>query len=69
MKVNEVISMFQKLQFHNHQNLGYVTLTQPLKKDYDTESAWITLPENVVRAYRSLLVPNRQGQYILNGPF
>ena len=69
VNVNEVISMFQKLQFHNHQNLGYVTLTQPLKKDYDTESAWITLPENVVRAYRSLLVPNRQGQYILNDHF
>lgn len=69
VNVNEVISMFQKLQFHNHQNLGYVTLTQPLKKDYDTESAWITLPENVVCAYRSLLVPNRQGQYILNDHF
>ena len=45
VNVNEVISMFQKLQFHNHQNLGYVTLTQPLKKDYDREcSACLSEP-------------------------
>ena len=69
VNVNEVISMFKKLQFHNHQNLGYVTLTQPLQKDYDTESTWITMPENVVNAYRSLLVPNRAGELVLNNHF
>lgn len=69
INVNEVISMFKKLQFHNHQNLGYVTLTQPLQKDYDTESTWITMPENVVNAYRSLLVPNRAGELVLNNHF
>ena len=37
--------MYKKLQFHNHQNLGYVTLTQPLQKDYGTESTWLTIPE------------------------
>ena len=41
--------MYKKLQFHNHQNLGYVTLTQPLQKDYGTESTWLTMPENVVK--------------------
>ena len=40
INVNEVISMYKKLQFHNHQNLGYVELTQPLQKDFDTESTW-----------------------------
>lgn len=69
ININEVITMYQKLQFHNHQNLGYVTLTQPLQKDYDTESTWMTLPENVVRAYRSMLVPNRKGEYVLNNHF
>ena len=34
INVNEIIAMYKKLQFHNHQNLGYVTLTQPLQKDY-----------------------------------
>ena len=66
---NEVISMFKKLQFHNHQNLGYVTLTQLLQKDYDTESTWITMPENVVRTYRSLLLPNKMGELVLNNHF
>ena len=69
INVNEVISMYKKLQFHNHQNLGYVELTQPLQKDYDTESTWIEIPENVVEVYRSLLVPNRNGELVLNNHF
>ena len=69
INVNEVISMYKKLQFHNHQNLGYVDLTQPLQKSYDTESTWIDIPKNVVEIYRSLLVPNRMGELVLNDPF
>lgn len=69
INVNEVISMYKKLQFHNHQNLGYVELTQPLQKDFDTESTWIEVPDNVVEVYRSLLVPNRNGELVLNDHF
>ena len=69
INVNEVISMYKKLQFHNHQNLGYVELTQPLQKDFDTESTWIEIPDNVVEVYRSLLVPNRNGELVLNDHF
>ena len=69
INVNEVISMYKKLQFHNHQNLGYVELTRPLQKDYDTESTWIEIPENVVEVYRSLLVPNQNGELVLNNHF
>ena len=69
INVDEVISMFKKLQFHNHQNLGYVSLTQPLQKDYDTESTWIDIPEDVVRVYRSLLLPNVAGELVLNNHF
>ena len=69
INVDEVISMFKKLQFHNHQNLGYVSLTQPLQKDYDTESTWIDIPEDVVRVYRSLLLPNGAGELVLNNHF
>ena len=69
INVNEVISMYKKLQFHNHQNLGYVELTQPLQKDFDTESTWIEVPDNVVEVYRSLLVPNRNGELVLNNHF
>lgn len=69
INVNEVVSMYKKLQFHNHQNLGYTSLTVPLQKDYDTESTWITIPENVVWTYRSLLAPARNGELTLNNHF
>lgn len=69
INVNEVISMFKKLQFHNHQNLEYVELTQPLQKAYDTESTWIDIPANVTEVYRSLLAPNRNGEMVLNNHF
>lgn len=69
INVNEIISMFKKLQFHNHQNLGYVNLALPLQKAYDTESTWLEIPENVVRVYRSLLVRDSQGELTRNNHF
>ena len=69
INVNEVISMYKKLQFHNHQNLGYVSLTVPLQKDYDTESIWISIPGNIVKTYRSLLAPAKSGELVLNNHF
>ena len=69
INVEEVISMYKKLQFHNHQNLGYASLVRPLRKDYDTESTWIRIPENVTKAYRSLLVPGKNGELALNDHF
>ncbi|SHK66904.1 DEAD/DEAH box helicase [Hespellia stercorisuis] len=69
INVNEWVTMFKKLQFHNHQNLGYVQLEEPLQKDYDTESAWITIPANVTDAFRNLLQPNATGQWTLNNHF
>lgn len=69
VNVNDIVYMYKKLQFHNHQNLGYEELKQPLKKDYDTESTWIRMPENVVKIYRSLLQANEKGQFIRNNHF
>lgn len=69
ININEVIHMFKKLQFHNHQNLGYAQLPQPLQKDYDTESTWIDIPENVVEVYHSLLLPSANGELVLNNHF
>ena len=69
INVNEVISMFKKLQFHNHQNLGYVTLTVPLQKAYDTESTWIEIPKEVVRVYRNLLQKTDSGEIVRNDHF
>ena len=69
INVNEFVSMFKKLQFHNHQNLGYVNLPLPLQKDYDTESTWLLIPENVVRAYRRLLLRSQSGEFVRNNHF
>lgn len=40
VNVADYVYMYKKLQFHNHQNLGYEELRTPLTKDYDTEGTW-----------------------------
>jgi len=69
VNVDECVYMYKKLQFHNHQNLGYEQLLEPLSKDYDTESTWIKIPENVVEVYRKLLQKNQNGQLVRNNHF
>ena len=69
ININDIVFMFKKLQFHNHQNLGYVDLTLPLQKDYDTESTWIEIPGEVVEAYRRLLQRNERGEAVRNNHF
>ena len=69
ININDIVMMFKKLQFHNHQNLGYVDLTLPLQKDYDTESTWLTIPRPVVEVYRSLIQKNETGMVIRNNHF
>lgn len=67
--VEDTVSMYKKLEFHNHQNLGYDQLPQPLTKQYDTEGAWIQLPAEVVRRYRSMLQESASGKQVLNNHF
>ena len=69
VNVKESVYMYKKLQFHNHQNLGYGQLTRPLSKDFDTESTWITIPKNVVQVYRSLIRESGNGQILRNNHF
>ncbi|MBK1812817.1 DEAD/DEAH box helicase [Clostridium sp. YIM B02505] len=69
VNVNEVVYMYKKLQFHNHQNLGFEQLEKPLSKDFDTESAWIRIPDNVVTVYRRLLQESQNGMIIRNNHF
>ncbi len=69
ININDIVMMFKKLQFHNHQNLGYVDLTVPLQKDYDTESTWLRIPENVVSVYRRLVQRNGNGMVVRNNHF
>lgn len=67
--VEDYVYMYKKLQFHNHQNLGWEQLRKPLTKEYETEGTWIRIPANVVRTYRGLLQPDREGRYIRNNHF
>lgn len=67
--VEDLVNMYKKLEFHNHQNLGYEQLSRPLAKQYDTEGAWIELPEEVVREYRSMLQESASGKQVLNNHF
>lgn len=69
VNVNDYVYMYKKMQFHNHQNLGFEQLTKPLTKDYDTESTWLSIPENVVKVYRRLLQVNQNGQLVRNNHF
>ncbi|WP_026882977.1 DEAD/DEAH box helicase [Clostridium akagii] len=69
VNVDEMVYMYKKLQFHNHQNLGFEQLEKPLSKDYDTESTWIKIPCNVVKVYRTLLQESQNGKFIRNNHF
>lgn len=66
VNVSDYIYMFKKMQFHNHVNLGYESLPKALSKDYDTESVWMRMPENVVRVYRRLLQVNENTKQVRN---
>ena len=66
VNVSDYVYMFKKMQFHNHVNLGYESLPKALSKDYDTESVWMHMPENVVRVYRGLLQVNENTKQVRN---
>jgi DEAD/DEAH box helicase domain-containing protein len=69
VNVDDIVYMYKKLQFHNHQNLGFEHLEKPLSKDFDTESTWVKIPDNVVKVYRKLLQESENGQVIRNNHF
>ena len=66
VNVSDYVYMFKKMQFHNHQNLGYEQLPKALSKDYDTESTWMRVPENVVRVYRGRIQVNENTKMVRN---
>ena len=67
--MHTMVSIYRKLQFHNHQNLGFEQLPKPLSKDFDTEGAWIAIPDNVSAVYRRLLQVKEDGKIIRNNHF
>ncbi len=69
VNVEDVIYMYKKLQFHNHQNLGWDMISEPLSKDYDTESLWMRIPSEITEEYRKLLQEDGQGRFVRNNHF
>ncbi len=46
----ETVVGYKMLEFHNHQNLGYERLHQPLSTRLETEAVWVAIPEPVLEA-------------------
>ncbi len=69
VNVTDTVFMYKKLQFHNHQNLGYEKLETPLIREFDSEACMVTIPQEVVDAYRSLLQPDPSGSLTRNNHF
>ncbi len=48
VRVDDVVVGYKMLEFHNHQNLGYEALHEPLRLSLDTEATWVVVPEPVL---------------------
>jgi DEAD/DEAH box helicase domain-containing protein len=53
LDINCIVSGHKRLQFHNHQNLGFEKI-DPLSKSFDTEGVWIDIPLNVKHALNGI---------------
>ena len=64
----ESILGHKKVQFHNHQNLGFEYLDVPLSKEYETEGTWIIVPQNVVDVFYHL-TPEKPGVELISNVY
>ena len=69
VNVVDTVFMYKKLQFHNHQNLGYEKLETPLVREFDSEACMLEIPADVVETYRSLMMPDSSGNLTRNNHF
>lgn len=51
VRVEDVVVGYKMLEFHNHQNLGYENLHEPLRLTLETEAVWIAVPEEVLAVF------------------
>ncbi len=57
---------YKRIQFHNHQNLGYEELSPALSKTFETEGLWIDLPTDVSTLFRKYM-PQKEGMARVSG--
>lgn len=48
VRVDDSIVGYKMLEFHNHQNLGYEALHEPLSLQLETEAVWWDIPSDVL---------------------
>ena len=49
VRVDDAVVGYKMLEFHNHQNLGYEALHEPLRVQLETEALWLQVPEAVLQ--------------------
>jgi DEAD/DEAH box helicase domain-containing protein len=50
VRVDDAVVGYKMLEFHNHQNLGYEQLHEPLRLTLETEAFWVPVPDPVLAA-------------------
>ncbi|NLN45825.1 MAG: DEAD/DEAH box helicase [Clostridiaceae bacterium] len=60
VRVTNTVVGYKRIQFHNHQNLGYEELSPALSKTFETEGLWIDLPTDVSTLFRKYM-PQKEG--------
>ena len=53
VRVDDTVVGYKMLEFHNHQNLGYERLREPLSTRLETEALWVEVPAEVLAALGS----------------
>lgn len=64
VKVTTTNSGFKKIQFHNHQNLGFEKFIVPLSKTFETEGVWIIIPNDVCEFIRVITKKSNEANEI-----
>lgn len=68
INVEDYVGGHKKVQFHNHQNLGYEEVDLPLSKGFDTEGTWLVVPENVFSVFEAQKL-NGSGHSVIQGSY
>ena len=64
VNVSDYVYMFKKMQFHNHQNLGYEQLPRHSPKTMIRRVPGCVCRENVVKVYRGLIQVNENTKMV-----
>lgn len=61
INVTKIYGSHKKIQFNNRNNLGFESDEKHLEKEFDTESIWINIPENIINLFNKIIPLNNEG--------